>query len=144
MNWGTKITISFILFAAFIVSMVAYMSMQQVDLVSHDYYEKESNYQKHIQKMENASVDRMSIEYQIKNDSIYIQLVGNNIGAVSKGTISFFRPSDLKLDKTFDISLNELQTQVFPLSKFKEGVYNLQVDWQSNGKSYWVEKQVYL
>ena len=53
MNWGHKITISFILFAIIIITMVTIAMRTDVNLVAPDYYEEELAYQEQIDRSKN-------------------------------------------------------------------------------------------
>ena len=46
MNWGYKIILVYVLFVAGIVFLVVRSSMENTDLVTSDYYEKELKYQR--------------------------------------------------------------------------------------------------
>ena len=48
MNWGKSIVLSFILFAAFIGTLVTVCIRQDISLVSKDYYEEELQYDKSV------------------------------------------------------------------------------------------------
>ena len=55
MNWGKWIIVSFVLFAAFIGTLVTVCMRAEVSLVSKDYYKEELEFQKQIVRIENTS-----------------------------------------------------------------------------------------
>ena len=110
MNWGHAIAIVCILFIASMLGLVYFSFQQNVQLVETNYYEKELNYQKTINSRNNVLRAGGIDEPIQKSDSLIVALPVNTYGQLSKFTVSFQRPSDEKLDKSFDIqnSLNNL------------------------------------
>ena len=53
MNWGTKITLSFIAFVGIIITMVVISMRQDISLVAKDYYVQEIAYQDQIDRIRN-------------------------------------------------------------------------------------------
>jgi hypothetical protein len=60
------------------------------------------------------------------------------------GTITFFRPSDTRLDRTFNIQPDSLWTMRIPVSGFIKGKYILKVHWKQDNQSFYVEKPFYF
>ena len=60
MNWGHKIVMTFIVFAAIIISMVVISMRQDVSLVAADYYKQELAYTEQMNKLENT-IDSLKI-----------------------------------------------------------------------------------
>ena len=52
-NWGTGIFLSFVLFCAFIITMVSRAFQQDISLVSETYYQEELAYESRIQDIAN-------------------------------------------------------------------------------------------
>ena len=55
-NWGKGITILISGFVIFMLGLVGFASFQSFNLVETDYYQKEINYQDHIDKVKRTSV----------------------------------------------------------------------------------------
>ena len=53
MNFGSWITVAFVLFAGLIISLVVVCVRQDVSLVSADYYQQEIKYQSRIDDISN-------------------------------------------------------------------------------------------
>ncbi|MCB9190933.1 MAG: FixH family protein [Flavobacteriales bacterium] len=57
MGWGTRITLFYGSFVAFMLFMVVMAVQQDFDLVADNYYEQEIAYQDRIDQMNNANSD---------------------------------------------------------------------------------------
>ena len=51
MNWGKSIVLSFVLFAAFIVTLVTVCLRQDISLVSKEYYKEELQYENQLTRL---------------------------------------------------------------------------------------------
>ncbi|NJL13400.1 MAG: hypothetical protein HC913_10615 [Microscillaceae bacterium] len=94
MNWGYRVTILYLSFVAFMLTMV-YMSFQyEVNLVAKDYYKQEMAYQKEIDKMKNVQAleGKVGLEYQKEGQMLRLSLPGG----ASDGEILFFGPAMAK------------------------------------------------
>lgn len=137
MNWGNKIVIVFGLFVALVITMVTISFNQDVNLVAENYYEEEIAYEGHMKKIENALGWEKSIELKQKDG--FVILFFEDASEVT-GEITFFRPSDSKLD--FKVKLQE-NIQV-PVKKFKEGVWQVNLSWQKDGIAYHQEERIFI
>jgi hypothetical protein len=144
-SWGTGIAIFYSCFVIAMVSMVVMSARNKSDLVQENYYQKDLNYEAFRVKRQNAS--RMSqparINYIRADKQIRIQLPKEMAG--STGQVSMFRASDKSLDLNFDLSLNEEAIMNIPSTgKFLRGLWTIQVEWESEGKSYYAEEEIIL
>ncbi len=141
-NWGTKITIAIILFISMILGFVYVATQNRIILVEKDYYPKGLVYQTRIDAIKNA--------YHFKNDMTFKQNKGQLFlkipnTAPDSGTITFYRPNEEKvLDIVEPVKVNVPIDVVFPKEHFKMGFYVLKIMWWQKGKSYYIEKKVFL
>ncbi|MFN3404388.1 MAG: FixH family protein [Cytophagaceae bacterium] len=142
MNWGTYITITFIAFAIFMISLVVGTFRANTDLVYDDYYKKELEFQQQINKTDNFSKTNKNILVHQTSDGIKIAFPTEMVKNITEGTIRVYRPSDAKLDKEFPLALNEDGTQ-FVAADFKSGMYKVKFDWKSD-KEYYTEKTIFI
>ncbi len=138
MNWGKSITLAFILFAFFILSIVYSMMQQRVDLVRDDYYKEELNYEKQIEKIKNAKNISIKMRYSPENQQITITLPS----AVKKGEVLFFRPSDKRMDFKKHIEKGNLFS--FDTADLTKGYWKIQVYWTDGRYDYFKEEEVYI
>jgi hypothetical protein len=138
MNWGKAITLSFILFAGFILSIVFMMMRQRVDLVREDYYKEEINYEKQLSRIKNTKQIPIKMQYSTQNQQIKIVLPS----LVKKGEILFFRPSDKNLD--FKKNLGKESIQNFDTSQMAKGSWKIQVYWTDGRYDYFKEEELFI
>jgi len=141
MNWGKGITIFMIGFIGFIGSMVFYAFTRNADLIREDYYEQEAFY-------EQGKTNRWN--YQNSNDPVNFTLQQNalvfhfpsTINTDTPGKIKFYRPDQMKLDREFQLAVNEQHEQELGLNFFEPGYYDLQVEWSDGNRSYLFEDNI--
>lgn len=144
MNWGWRITIFLTLFIGFIMSMVIYSFSTTNDLVSEDYYNQEIQYQQNIDAQKNALFLANEVTLVIENKSIVLTFPSNFSQVIEKGDITFYRPDNAKLDKSFDLNLNELNKQFIPKADIVRGFYNVTIQFVSDKKTYLFNKEIKL
>src|SRR5690606_4368264 len=104
MNWGHGITIFFIGFVLFMVSLVVIcMRQDNIHLVTQNYYEEEINYQQQIEKMANAE----ELGYQVFSYHADEMTVDLNLPVGAVGTLHLFRPSDARMDQKFQVEMGQ-------------------------------------
>ena len=139
MNWGWKIAIVYSLFVIGMLSVVAYSTTFQTNLVGEDYYEKEVAFQQEIDKKQNVINDSLVFNIKVLGDSVIIEFPED----VASGKVTFVRAADINSDKNFDLKANR-KIQSFPLDLFKNGSYEVQVDWKANNKNYYWEEKIII
>jgi len=144
-NWGTGIVIGMLLFIGFIMYFVVTMlssSDFDHDLVVEDYYKAELHYQQDIDAEENALALDEHIELERKEAKMYVKFPETINLEQLEGTISFYRPSNKKLD--FSIPFSTIQQQKFevPVAQLVKGRWNVKISWQENGKDYLFKKEI--
>jgi hypothetical protein len=142
MNWGYRITILFSAFVVLILFMVNKAFKTNVDLVSDDYYEKEIKYQEQIDKINNAGNLKDLIACSQNEKELVINFA--NMSNSSKGEIFFFRPSDQSRDFKKTIAIDNNKEQHIDKNNFTQGYYKVQIDWETGGKKYFVEKEIFI
>ena len=144
-NWGTGIVLTFVLFAAGIFYLISICTQENNDLVSDDYYSREIAFQSQIDKEKNADqlVHPLHVSFDKSADLISISFP-NQEHSMIEGNIHFFKPDNAALDFDVNIATDSLLQQVVSAEKMKRGLWRAQVDWKSNGKSYYEEKNVVI
>lgn len=144
-SWGTGITIVFILFAMGMATMVIVAMGHDVNLVSDDYYQQEVDFQNRIEKIKNAESIEKLINLSFDNETQMITLQFPKSTSSAKGNIHFFRPSNYRLDKKIELSLDREAKQVLPFSFLNEiGLWRVKLDFELDGKPLFVEKVLVL
>jgi len=146
MHWGNSIVLSFLLFAAFIFTMVFIGMNQKIDLVTENYYQDELKFQKHLEKRTNVYSLEESLELIVDRTNKRAVLVfpKSQFSQEMSGTIHFFRPSDASMDRKTPLILDGNLSQQLDLSNLQMGFWRLKISWSYAGKEYYDEKTLTL
>lgn len=137
-NWGTKLLLAMIVFMGFILGLVYFSTRNDILLVEKDYYPKGLKYQHRIDAISNGKryYDQVSIKQVEKNILVHFPLIKPD-----SGKLVFFRPSDDRFDKSFDIVLDSSYSMLIQGHDFVKGKYRLKISWVSDSSEYFIEKQ---
>lgn len=139
MNWGHKIVLAFICFAAFIGYMVVKAFQQNIDLVADDYYAQEINYQQKLNKLANTAEAGKSVIVKQRGNKILLTFPDDEVS----GSIHFYHPSRKIFDRTFDISLTN-KTQQIDRSELVAGSYRVNITWNSESQDFYQQSSIYI
>lgn len=139
-NWGTKLFIAIVMFMSLIIGFVIFSFNNDVSLVEKDYYPKGQEYQQRLNEIKNASFKRDFFKIEQLAEDVTLNCPDLHADTAS---IYFFRPSDTKLDRIFDISSGDT-IFVFGKAGFKRGKYLLKVYWNSDNVGYYFERDFFF
>lgn len=105
------------------------------DLVTEDYYAKELEYQKDIDKLNNAKTLEKNIIVNKTKQGLEIIFPDNLDVKKIKGKVFLYRPSNKKLDFEIPISLSK-PILLIPDKHLLDGHWNISIDWQYNENLY--------
>jgi hypothetical protein len=142
MNWGKWIIVTFVLFAVFIGTLVTVCVRQDISLVSKNYYQEELAYQGQIQRLNNAAALENRPVIRVVQDTLEIEYAGWS--HTTAGRLTLFRPSDARLDRSFELKSSADSTQRFDMKFLPAGMYKVKLTWTMNDKEYFVEDIVNL
>jgi nitrogen fixation protein FixH len=137
MNWGKSIVLCFVFFAAFVGTMAYKMATAKVDLVQKNYYQKEIDYQNQINRIKNYSALKTN-----KTMTYLPEVQALRIGFpthVSKGEITFFRPSDKGLD--FTVPIQRISLFTYSTKLLSKGRWKVQATWSDGVLEYFLEDE---
>jgi hypothetical protein len=139
LNWGHKLVFFAVLFMLFVVYMVYRISIQKVDLVDKNYYEKGVRYQEEINKYQAASFVNPSIEFSSVEKKLTFKA-----NTPLKGMLYFYRPGDEKMDfeKPFELDANN--QFIYNTSSITRGNWKVIFEWTLQNKLMAAEKQLIL
>lgn len=143
-HWGTGIVLAFIAFISFIMFFVVRMNVQKKydhDLVTDSYYEAELQYQKDINKQQNAQ--KLSQNITTTQTKAGIEITFPETFAVEniKGKVFLYRPSNKQFDFEIPISLSN-HTLLIPDNRLLDGRWNLTVDWTYDDEKYMYKEEI--
>ncbi|MDP5096365.1 MAG: FixH family protein, partial [Flavobacterium sp.] len=137
-NWGTGIVIAFGLFITFILYFVFKVQSDSTydnELVTEDYYKKESLVQGNIEKQQSANELVHKLLVKKSSDGITIIFPSDFDYSKINGKVSFYRPSSQKLDFEIPISLSNPHLLI-PISNLVGGLWDISVVGNYEGKDY--------
>ncbi|WP_432670115.1 FixH family protein [Flavobacterium sp. SM2513] len=145
-GWGTSIVIAIALFMSFILYFVIKVqsdSKYDNDLVVEEYYKKDALYGEDYIKMQNAA-DLVEKPMVIQtNDSVEIKFPSSMNLQEIKGTVSFYRPSNKKLDFQVPILLSK-PSLLIPKTNLVGGRWDINLDWDYQSKTYKLKETIYI
>ncbi|MEQ9404062.1 MAG: FixH family protein [Cyclobacteriaceae bacterium] len=140
MNWGNRIVLAFVLFAAFILYMVVVAFDQDFDLVANDYYAQELNYQQKMEQKINLANLKDSVLISQEKQSIVLTFPLNQ---KPNGEIHFYHSSRDQFDQKLEIATNAANRQVVK-NEFVPGSYRINITWESNGTEYFQQEKIFI
>lgn len=144
MNWGHKITIVFILFAAGMLTLVIKSMRTRIDMASDNYYAAEL---KHQQTMDaEANAKRLTTPVLISQQGEVLEIVFPQELRREQlsGEIHFYRPSDARKDFKLPLTPDGDGRIFVARNRFSKGSYSIRLQWEAAGKPYFQETQYYI
>jgi len=143
MNWGYKILFVYITFIVGILVMVFTSSSQKTDLVTTDYYAKELKYQERIDAVKRTQALSAPVTHEIVDQQIVLHFPKDFAGKQLSGSVLLYCPSDERKDlqKNFFTATGSLSVK---LPAGYQGAFELQVNWQAAGSTYYFENKLFL
>jgi nitrogen fixation protein FixH len=146
MNWGTGIVIAFVFFISFILYFIIKVqsnSKYDNDLVYEEYYKKDAKFGDEMRRVQNAK--DLAEKPKITNDAVGITISFPEVFVPKdiKGKVTFYRPSNKKFDFEVPISITTPFLLV-PKEKLLGGRWNINMEWQYQGKSYLTKESIYI
>lgn len=136
MNWGYKILIGFSIFVIGMLYMVGIAMRQSNEMMDDNYYEKELKFQDKIDASKNLSAVVEKLSITDSGNVVVLQLPAATVASTTVGTIECIRSAEQKRDVRLKIDLDDKGKQVLPKTLFVNGIYQLRIDWVTNGTSY--------
>ncbi|MGX5817585.1 FixH family protein [Chitinophaga lutea] len=144
MNWGHKIILVFVLFAAGILTLVIKSMQTRIDMASPNYYAEELRHQEQMNATANAA--RLSAPVKIAQEGarMAIHFPEEMTGAQLSGTLHFYRPSDSRRDLRLDLAPDAQGAMYVDRSLLLQGNYRVKLQWEANGQQYYQETSCFI
>ncbi|HVI48009.1 MAG TPA: FixH family protein [Chitinophaga sp.] len=140
MNWGYKIIIVFVLFAAGILSLVFKSMRTKIDMVTPDYYGEELKYQQVIDGRHNLAALSVPVLISQSDNSVVVTFPKEIRGHRISGSIKFYCAADSRKDLLLPVKPDENGQQQIARSMLFKGQYEVKVKWETEGKPYYQEQ----
>ena len=141
MNIGNWIIVAFVLFTAFIATLVVICMRQEVSLVSQSYYQDELAYQDQIDRQRNTL--ELAHKPTVSLDNRLLVLQFDQRSDIAEGVLNIFCPSDAKMDRRFKLDAGR-QMQQFDLAQLNPGMYRVKLRWTMHDQEYYHEEIINL
>jgi hypothetical protein len=145
-NWGLWIIIALVIFLCYIAVFLVFVGGERFDIVEENYYEKGLQYQKQIDIVSRTSnlSEKLLI---IKNENQLTVILPKDFkGSDINGKITFYRPSDSRLDRGYYIRVDSNLTQTFDITDFTRGIWIVKLilksDFSGEVKDYYFEEEL--
>ena len=145
-NWGTGIVIAFGLFMTFILYFVVEVqsnSKYDNDLVVEEYYKHDAQFGKEMERIQNAQDLPEKPKVELTSQGVQITFPEAFVPTKIKGKVSLYRPSNKKMDFEVPISISE-PTLLVPKKSLVGGRWDINMEWQYEGKSYLTKETIYI
>jgi hypothetical protein len=139
MNWGNKLILVFVVFAALIATLVYKAVNTKFDLVSKDYYTEELRYQDKIDGIKNANAIS-AVTIQQNADALEITLPAEMKGKTISGELWLYCPTDAGKDRKIKIDANADAILRIPKNKLVKGNFTARLNWEAEKEKYYTEK----
>lgn len=143
MNWGNKLVLVFVVFAALMATLVYNATQTKFELVSKDYYQDELRYQDIIDGASNASLNA-PISILIENEYVIFQFPELKNNANITGEAWFYCAVDATKDKRIPLNVNELGVQRIARKLFQKENYEVKISYEAGGKKYYAAHQLMI
>jgi hypothetical protein len=144
--WPYSILGFFIVAIVGAVVWVGFCIGHSSDLVAHDYYEQEVEYQGQLDRMERAGElsGRAGIVYDAQASVIRVQVPPEHALGGVQGLIHLYRPSQASLDQTLSLAVNPSGEQQLDVSALAPGLWEVRVRWAVDGEEFFLTQKITL
>jgi hypothetical protein len=141
-HWGTKIALTYGLFATGTLTMVGIAVSQRTDLVAPDYYARALKQDERAAALANTEALGTGFTITSANDE---HLVVKWPHQPDAGVVVLYRPSDADADRTLTLAATAVGAgaeQQVQLGDLLRGLWRIQVTWVWQGRPYYAEQDV--
>ncbi len=143
-HWGTKIALTYIVFATGTLTMVGIAVSQRTDLVTPDYYARALKQDERMAAQANTAALGRAFEIASSDND---RLVVRWPHQPDAGSLVLYRPSNADADRTVVLAATATGTgaeQEIRMGDLSRGLWRVQVTWSWQGRPYYAEQDVVL
>ena len=145
-NWGTGIVIAFGLFMTFILYFVFEVqsnSKYDNDLVVEEYYKHDLHFQEEMKRIQNAHDLQQKPSITYNSEGVKIIFPATFDSDKVQGNVLLYRASNKKFDFNKPIALDN-SALLIPKNKLIKGQWNVNIEWQYEGKKFLSKEVIYV
>lgn len=128
----------------FILTLVYQCTLQNIDLVSSDYYDHEIKYQERIDQEANYIEINDTLSISQNNNQLVISYPSTFIKKNIVGNVAFFKPDNAKADFEVPISYDDALNQRVSKSKLVKGKWKINVSFNVENKNYFTSENIFI
>lgn len=142
--WPYAIIGWFVLAIIGTVVWVSFALRQGTDLVRADYYEQEIRHQEQIDReaRTRAVQGQLRAGYDVTQQAIVLTLPAEHARQPITGSIQLYRPSDARLDRQVDLSVDASGVQKLDARALRSGLWKIKVKWTVGGQEFFFDQPV--
>lgn len=145
LNWGGAIGLVYGTFVIATLSFVTFALGRPVDLVSADYYSRSLTHDQRIDAARRADALAGTMEVALAGDPLAIVVtLPRSHAADASGTLTFYRPSNVRNDVVVPIALDTGGVQRVDAGRLASGRWIVKLEWSSGGVRYYREEALRL
>ena len=140
LNWGVGIVLALAGFIAFIMYFfIKGHFVQQVNLVTEDYYDQGLKHEERVEWKQNAQTLMPHIPLSKEGGEVVAEWP-QGWGEATEGTIHFYRPNNNRYDFEEEIAIDQEGSQRIASDKFIPGNYRVKIRATNQGATYYWEE----
>jgi hypothetical protein len=142
--WPVGIIVACALFVAGTAALIVFACTQRVELVSHDYYERELKFQGQIDRAEHTrrAASQASIAYDPAGKCITVSLPAAQARQQVWGSVELYRPSAAGMDRAIRFEPDANGIQRVDATGLAPGLWRVRVSWTAEKENYYLEQKV--
>jgi nitrogen fixation protein FixH len=144
--WGVGSFAAYGAFVVFVLAMVLFASIQNVELVENRPYEKGLAYQDRIDQMNRtAALDSsVIIEPRMASQALAVRFPGIAHENEVRGEVRLFRPSNERLDRRWELNLDSVGRQEISIAGLARGLWRIEIAWTVDSIAYYYESKLVM
>ncbi len=145
-GWGIGMYVLYGAFVVFLLTLVVFASLNDIQLVTPDYYSQELAYQERIDRSK-LTIEQEAIPgvvYDAGDNRIVVTYSDQWAADEYNGSLALFRPSDASLDMTLPVRPDSAHQQFVGATGLATGLWKVQLTWDIGDKKFYSEQTVYL
>ncbi|MDA0335824.1 MAG: FixH family protein [bacterium] len=143
-SWAWGVTAAYLIFAGLTLTMVAIAVSQRTDLVSADYYQREIDYQQHIEGRARSQALPAGVAWSFRHEDgdLVLRFPPGHFADAPQGQVHLYRPDNASLDRHYTIALDGFGDQRIPLAELATGRWQVRIEWRAGGEQYYSERDL--
>ena len=109
-------------------------------MVRNDYYEAELEYNEKMETLNRTANLKDNVRVSLDNKNLSIQFPQEFDWEKIKGKVLLYRPSDRRLDRSYDIALDSTYIQLIKKDLLSPGMWKVQINWSIDTINYFNEE----